>query len=170
VHDKVCMFYLQPRGCIKGASCDFKHPALSNLGFGGGGAAAAPVATSGKVCEYFLKARGCNKGEQCDFLHPDVLPEQKMLLQAQLPRKGQPCQYFATPRGCIKGNTCDFLHPASAMGAPFAMSGVGGGAFGGGFGLGLGGAQMQMSLGGAAGPKICEFFPDPAGLQQGHVV
>jgi len=102
VNERVCQYYLQPRGCKKGEGCDFKHPTVSPAG-----------QVTNKVCEYFLKPRGCSKGAECDFLHPDIAPEQKMLLQSHLPQKARPCTYFNSPRGCIKGGSCDFAHPAS---------------------------------------------------------
>jgi len=161
VNDRICQYYLQPRGCIKGDKCDFKHP-LSPQG----------VATN-RVCEYYLKARGCNKGQECEFLHPDIQPEQKRMLAAQLPQKSQPCSFFNSPRGCIKGATCDFAHPG--------FGGMGMGGFGGYdgsmmMGGGMGGMNPNMGqaqgFGGPApgqmGPKICEFFQTQRGCNKGN--
>jgi hypothetical protein len=153
VNERICQYYLQPRGCIKGEGCDFKHP-LSPQG-----------QTTNKVCEYYLKARGCNKGAECDFLHPDVQPEQKLLLQSQLAPKSRPCTFFSSPRGCIKGSSCDFAHP-SGFGMNqmnFSM---------GGYGMNpmqqmVGQMGMQQGVGSAGGPKICEFFQTQRGCNKG---
>lgn len=110
-NERVCQYYLHPRGCKKGDGCDFKHPTVSPAG-----------QVTNKVCEYFLKPRGCSKGAECDFLHPALAPEQKLLLQSQLPQKARPCTYFNSPRGCIKGASCDFAHPAAFAMNPIAFS------------------------------------------------
>lgn len=124
--DKICDYYLTPRGCIKGTTCDFKHPVAPN----------GTVTT--KVCEYFNSNRGCVKGTTCDFLHlpPQVasrvgtkpgfgmmgaLPQ--MLGAAAMPRSaaGKVCEFFNSPRGCVKGQTCDFAHIPANQGNPMQM-------------------------------------------------
>jgi hypothetical protein len=91
--EKICDFYLTPRGCMKGEKCDFQHP-LSPAG-----------TQTNRICDFFLTARGCRKGDQCDFLHP----------QPKQPVKDKVCTYYMTPQGCIKGLNCDFLHPRPGM-------------------------------------------------------
>lgn len=92
---KICAFYLSPRGCIKGDSCDFVHPS------------APDGSQTTKVCDFYKSVKGCNKGNECNFLHP----EGHMNARAGNSSGAKVCQYFATPRGCIKGDSCDFAHP-----------------------------------------------------------
>jgi len=47
---KKCDFFQTPKGCVKGAQCDFIH-------------------TKSRPCEFFSTARGCRKGDLCDFQH-----------------------------------------------------------------------------------------------------
>jgi len=149
VNEKICEFYLQPRGCIKGDKCDFKHP----LAPGGG--------VTNKVCEYYLKPRGCIKGDACDFLHPNVQANTRLAQQLQSQVKQSPCTFFNSPRGCVKGDKCDFLHP-SAMNMMGMMGQMGmGGMMG---GMGMPGAIGQ----GGQGGKVCEFFMTPRGCSKGN--
>lgn len=169
--DKVCEWYLKPRGCMKGDACDFQHPP----GMAGSG---GPLVVKNKICEYYLKPRGCKLGTQCDFLHPDLSSNDKLMLQAQVSVKSKLCTFFGTPRGCIKGDSCDFLHstPASeqmlgqyampqyGMGMPMGppmMGGMGGmGAMG-----GMGG---MVGGGGSFGPRPCQYFSSPGGCAKGN--
>jgi len=100
---RLCQYFNQPRGCIKGDRCEFQHTTLKP-------GQAPPIVVKDKICEYFLKPRGCNKGKDCDFKHPDLEENEKWTLRMQLAPKSIPCQFFGTSRGCIKGDTCDFLH------------------------------------------------------------
>jgi len=177
--DKVCAFYLTPRGCIKGDKCDFQHP----------DAGVAVTTPQPKVCDFYLTSRGCRKGDQCDFLHP----------QARPPVKNKVCTFYMTPQGCIKGLNCDFLHPrpgvygdmggmdpsaglagqlpegfeawaqlypelAMQYQAQLAAAGVGGfpGVGVGGFPTGGAGVGVPKKK-----PKLCEFFKTPRGCVKG---
>jgi len=138
--DKVCDFYLTPRGCIKGDKCDFQHP-LTPVGV-----------ANNKVCDFYLTARGCRKGEQCDFLHP----------QSNQPVKDKVCTYYMTPQGCIKGLNCDFLHPRPGV---YGDVGLGGG---GGQGAQGGVAGMQgVSPNPGQKNKLCDFYLTPRGCVKG---
>jgi len=72
---KVCNFFNSPRGCIKGAECDFYHPAQGagqmqqQPGMDAGGMVGGSGRGQGKPCDYFFSARGCVKGNECDFSH-----------------------------------------------------------------------------------------------------
>jgi hypothetical protein len=143
--DKICDFYLTPRGCMKGDKCDFQHP-LSPAG-----------TLTNRVCDFYLTPRGCRKGDQCDFLHPQ--PKQGV--------KDKVCTYYMTPQGCIKGLNCDFLHPrpgmftdlpgatpdssspSSAIPADLAALGVG------------------IGAGRGVRSKPCDFFLSPRGCIKG---
>lgn len=104
---KVCAFYLSPRGCIKGDSCDFNHPN------------APDGSVTSKVCDFFKSAKGCTKGDECNFLHP----EGHVNARPGFGGGQKVCQFFATPRGCIKGDACDFAHPnLSAKPCTFFLS------------------------------------------------
>lgn len=139
--EKICDFYLTPRGCIKGEKCDFQHP-LSPAG-----------TQTNKVCDFYLTGRGCRKGDQCDFLHPT--PKQ--------PVKDKVCTYYMTPQGCIKGLNCDFLHPRPGMlGDVPGMPSIPGMGFPG--AAPLGGALPGM---GGRGKKPCEFFLSARGCVKG---
>jgi hypothetical protein len=146
--DKICDFYLTPRGCMKGDKCDFQHP-LSPAG-----------TLTNRVCDFYLTPRGCRKGEQCDFLHPQ--PKQGV--------KDKVCTYYMTPQGCIKGLNCDFLHPRPGMftdvpgGTPGASSSSSStippdlAALGVGVGVGAGRGVRS---------KPCDFFLSPRGCIKG---
>jgi len=116
------IFFLSPRGCIKGDQCDFSHVRPGAGGFPGGGGMGSGwmttiVSESGfptplplsfssflpakkkplraKLCDFFNTARGCVKGDACDFIH----------------QKQKVCDFYLKPQGCRKGALCDFLHP-----------------------------------------------------------
>jgi len=96
---KTCAFYLSPRGCIKGDTCDFSHPVAPD----------GSVTT--RVCDFFKSSKGCNKGAECNFLHPEGHVNNGSGGSGGVGSGARPCQYFSTPRGCIKGDSCDFAHP-----------------------------------------------------------
>lgn len=159
--ERICEFYLQPRGCIKGVSCDFKHP-LSPIG-----------TVTNKVCEYFLKPRGCTKGQQCDFLHPDLEANTRLSNLVHSQAKNSVCSFFGQPRGCIKGETCDFLHPGQPTKGSGGSSGM---VQMGGMHMGMGSMMGSMNpmgmggglMGGGNGPRVCEFFLQPRGCIKGN--
>lgn len=151
---RLCQFFNQPKGCIKGDRCEFQHLVLKP-------GQAAPIVIKDKICEYFLKPRGCNKGKDCDFKHPDLEENEKWTLRMQLAPKSIPCQFFGSARGCIKGDTCDFLHagvpasnPAGEMGRGFDLSGVGAS-----HGAGVGSSLFSEGL----PPRICKYFGSAEG-------
>lgn len=185
VNERVCEFYLMPRGCIKGDKCDFAHPPGRAPAPAEDGAPTErvcefyiqprgcvkgdkcdflhPTAPGGgvtnKVCEYFQKPRGCIKGDTCDFLHPN-LPASRMAQMSQMGQQGKPvCNFFNSPRGCVKGDKCDFMHPSPYGAQGMGVMGMGMGGMGGGMGGGRGGNDM---------PKICEFFMTPRGCAKGN--
>jgi hypothetical protein len=166
--EKICDFYLTPRGCMKGEKCDFQHP-LSPAG-----------TQTNRICDFYLTPRGCRKGDQCDFLHP----------QPKQPVKDKVCTYYMTPQGCIKGLNCDFLHPRPGMfgdipgaipGAPnsgipadLAALGVGAGVGGRGGGYGAP-VPFPFAFMPQAGrgqkkplrPKVCDFHGTARGCVKG---
>jgi len=95
--EKMCSYYVTERGCIKGESCDFKHPKAPN------------GSETNRVCDFFLSQRGCSKAELCNFLHLGTPPEKTEGDQKL-------CNFYITPRGCIKGEKCDFMHPTAPNG------------------------------------------------------
>jgi len=164
--EKICDFYLTPRGCMKGEKCDFQHP-LSPAG-----------TQTNRICDFYLTPRGCRKGDQCDFLHP----------QPKQPVKDKVCTYYMTPQGCIKGLNCDFLHPRPGMfgdipggmpggqnaGIPaeLAALGVGGGGRGGQFGAPVPFPFAFMPQAGRGQkkplrPKVCDFHGTARGCVKG---
>jgi len=162
--DRVCDFYLTPRGCVKGDACDFQHPNAP------GGA------VTNKVCQFFQTPRGCIKGAACDFLHPEGMTARAGGV-GQGAAKQAVCNFFNSPRGCIKGDKCDFLHPGAqaGMGMMGQMGAMGGmGAYGGyGMGMGMGmegfGAPMMGVTGGQSGNgKPCQYFSTPRGCIKGN--
>lgn len=147
---RLCQFFNQSKGCIKGDRCEFQHLILKP-------GQAPPIIVKDKICEYFLKPRGCNKGKDCDFQHPDLEENEKWTLRMQLAPKSIPCQFFGTSRGCIKGDTCDFLHSPGAGGGGGVVGGgpIGDGATNGGF------------LSEGLPPRICKYFGSPEGCFTG---
>jgi hypothetical protein len=126
--DRLCEYYVTPRGCIKGDTCDFLHPKSPN------------GSVTSRVCDFFNQPRGCIKGDTCDYLHvrPRLPPNAVGIGRGARPasifappmmrggfapvgRGGggfddKTCKYFFTPKGCIKGDKCDFQHtPPSAI-------------------------------------------------------
>jgi len=139
--ERLCEYYISPRGCIKNDKCDFLHPKSPN------------GSITNRVCDYYNQNRGCIKGETCDFLHvhprgfatslaplgrggggggPDRYGRSSLPFSPPVMRgyssvnisRGPPnnmnnsgddkqCKYFLTNRGCIKGDKCDFSHGAS---------------------------------------------------------
>jgi len=151
--EKICDFYLTPRGCIKGEKCDFQHP-LSPAG-----------SQTNRVCDFYLTPRGCRKGDQCDFLHP----------QPKQPVKDKVCTYYMTPQGCIKGLNCDFLHPrpgmfgdVPGMSALPGLQGMGGLPGGGQVAGGVAPAAGGGGGGGRGTRKPCDFFLSPRGCVKGE--
>jgi len=55
--ERLCEYYVSPRGCIKGDKCDFLHPKSPN------------GSVTNRVCDYYNQNRGCIKENTCDFLH-----------------------------------------------------------------------------------------------------
>jgi len=135
---KLCQYFNQPRGCIKGDRCEYHHTVLQP-------GQALPVVVKDKICEYYLKPRGCNKGKDCDFKHPDLEENEKWTLRMQLAPKSIPCQFYGSARGCIKGDTCDFLHSNG-------INALGGGS----------GPVTDFSL-----PRLCKYFTTPEGCFSG---
>lgn len=102
----ICTYFSQPRGCIKGDTCDFQH--VHQV------VTAAP--SSGKrICDFYLTERGCIKGDGCDFDHPKA-PNGTVTTRV--------CEYFQNPKGCVKATSCDFLHIESKKGASGPMGRV----------------------------------------------
>lgn len=156
---RVCDFYLQPRGCIKGDSCDFLHPTAPN------------GSVTSRLCDFFASSRGCNKGQECDFLHV----EGKSKVQPAMGGFGgfggfggmpmgqgmgqSVCKFFSMPQGCKKGAGCEFLHPAQPMGMGMGM----------GMGAPMGyGAPPMMGAPPAGGKKQCTFFFTARGCVKGE--
>jgi len=149
---KTCEFYVTARGCIKGDSCDFLHPAAPN------------GTVTSKVCEFFNLPRGCAKGAECDFLHPVGLRRQPnpsmgmggmgMGGMGMAPAGQQICKFFNSPQGCKKGPQCEFYHPPMAGGMPGGMQG------------GMQGG-MPGGAGGRPGAKQCDYFFSPRGCIKG---
>ena len=134
---KLCQYFGQPRGCIKGDRCEYHHATVKP-------GQPTPIIVKDKICEYFLKPRGCNKGKDCDFKHPDLEENEQWTPRMQLAPKSIPCQFFGSARGCIKGDTCDFLHSTGISA------------------LGVEGGGIMHDL-----PRICKYFTTPEGCFSG---
>jgi hypothetical protein len=143
VKNKICEYFLKPRGCKLGAQCDFLHPDLTG---NDKMLLQAQVAAKSKPCTFFGTPRGCIKGDSCDFVHSaglgmDPMGQYGMGGMGQFGMGGmgqfgmgggmggmgggmggggfgapRPCQYFSNPGGCAKGNECAFAHIPSAFG------------------------------------------------------
>ena len=50
--NQICEFWKEPRGCIKGETCEFMHSEPRS-----------------QACHWFNSAGGCRKGDKCDFQH-----------------------------------------------------------------------------------------------------
>jgi len=145
-----CDFYITPRGCIKGDTCDFLHPVAPN----------GTVTT--RVCDFFKSPRGCAKDKECDFLHieslrptamqPGMMGGMGMGMGAAAPAGQKICTFFNSPRGCIKGTECDFFHPPAGQGMP-----------------GMDACMMQQQGGQGRGQgKACDYFFSARGCVKGN--
>jgi hypothetical protein len=144
---RVCDFYLQPRGCIKGDSCDFLHPTAPN------------GSVTSKLCDFFASSRGCNKGQECDFLHVEgkSKAQSTMGFGGGMAMGQSVCKFFQMAQGCKKGAGCEFLHPAQ----PMMGMGMGG--------MGYGAPPMMGAPGGpGGGKKQCTFFFTARGCVKGE--
>eukprot|EP00808_Paulinella_micropora_P017439 g62656.t1 len=149
-NEKMCEYYLQPRGCVKGDKCDFVHLLAPN------------GAQTTRICQYFMTPNGCVKGDACDFLHP----------KSSKPQVDRPCQYFMTPRGCVKGILCEFKHAAPAGGvgrgpSVGSMSGWEGGYGEGGYGGYPAPRGPAAGAGARSAAKPCTYFMTPRGCIKG---
>jgi len=99
--DKLCDFYLSPKGCVKGEDCDFVHPRAPN------------GTITNRICDFFLKpGRGCREGDRCGFVHP-----QRANVKEKI------CDFFLSAAGCKRGFNCDYAHPPHLAGSAAAMMG-----------------------------------------------
>jgi len=177
--NRLCDYFVSPRGCVKGDRCDFLHVAgikeQTDL---------AADADGKKLCDFYMTERGCVKEDRCDFLHP-IAPNGSVTRRV--------CEYFGTRRGCAKEKRCDFLHlncvknrsPATTQSTASAYSpypeypshGAPAPAYGDPYGGAPYGAPSSMGSGGVPGmrpamqttaqttgnTRVCSFYQEPRG-------
>jgi len=157
-----CDFYITPRGCIKGDSCDFMHPVAPN----------GTVTT--RTCDFFKSPRGCAKNKDCDFLHidglrPSAVQPGGMGMMGMgggmggggggmvAPAGQKICSFFNSPRGCIKGAECDFYHPPAGQQQQQQQQG-----------MPMDGGMMGGQGSGRGQGKPCDYFFSARGCVKGN--
>jgi hypothetical protein len=154
VKDKICEYFLKPRGCNKGKDCDFKHPDLEE---NEKWSLRMQLAPKGIPCQFFGTSRGCIKGDTCDFLHSNGVGGIADAPVSDLPRM---CKYFGTAEGCFTGMDCEFAHitpemlslSSNSLTPTFAGSSVI-----------MTAAGPVNKMGVLLQPTKCEFFLSPGG-------
>jgi len=100
-NEKLCSFFMTPRGCVKGDECDFSH--------------ARPGASPSFPNPYLPSNSNPYAALGYGF-DPTMLglmnPALASLVGGKLkkPTKQKICDFHKTERGCVKGDSCDFIH------------------------------------------------------------
>jgi hypothetical protein len=125
IKQKLCEYFQQPRGCIKGKVCNFLHPdplSGADVRFVQSQLpsyrqqVAHPMPMNNRA-PWDLRPVGLEQGLGAPFSRGipsgmPMLPAGMSMTHAGVigSTARRPCQYWLLPRGCTKGEGCDFLH------------------------------------------------------------